>query len=57
MLFSVLQERLNKQQEDNDQERQRLQELITRLEAQIREQTRMLEEVENTFNPFPNDKF
>lgn len=41
----VLQDRLNKQQEDNDQERQRLQELVARLETQIREQTRMLEEV------------
>lgn len=42
---SVLQERLNKQQEDNDAERQRLQDLIARLETQIREQTRMLEDV------------
>lgn len=41
----VLQDRLNKQQEDTEQERQRLQELVARLEAQIREQTRMLEEV------------
>jgi hypothetical protein len=45
MDISVLQDRLNKQQEDNDQERQRLQELVARLETQIREQTRMLEEV------------
>jgi len=41
----VLQDRLTKQQEDTDQERQRLQELVARLETQIREQTRMLEEV------------
>ena len=41
----MLQERLNKQQEDNDTERQRLQDLIARLESQIREQTRMLEDV------------
>ena len=44
-VWSVLQERLNKQQEDNDVERQRLQDLIARLESQIREQTRMLEDV------------
>lgn len=41
----VLQERLQKQQEDTEDERHRLQQLVARLEAQIREQTRMLEEV------------
>ncbi|WAQ95521.1 FBF1-like protein, partial [Mya arenaria] len=42
--LKMLQDRLNKQQDDTEQERQRLQELVARLETQIREQTRMLEE-------------
>ncbi|XP_052266250.1 fas-binding factor 1-like isoform X2 [Dreissena polymorpha] len=42
--LKMLQDRLNKQQEDTEQERHRLQELVARLETQIREQTRMLEE-------------
>ncbi|XP_069124222.1 fas-binding factor 1 homolog isoform X2 [Argopecten irradians] len=40
----ILQERLAKQQDDNDQERQRLNELTNRLEAQLREQNRQLDE-------------
>ncbi|XP_021344139.1 fas-binding factor 1 homolog, partial [Mizuhopecten yessoensis] len=39
-----LQERLTKQQEDNDSERQRLNELTNRLEAQLREQNRQMDE-------------
>ncbi|OWF53323.1 fas-binding factor 1-like [Mizuhopecten yessoensis] len=40
----ILQERLTKQQEDNDSERQRLNELTNRLEAQLREQNRQMDE-------------
>ncbi|XP_056020112.1 fas-binding factor 1 homolog isoform X2 [Ostrea edulis] len=40
----ILQERLNRQQEENDMERKRLEDLIGRLETQLREQTRMLDE-------------
>ncbi|XP_078317344.1 fas-binding factor 1 homolog isoform X2 [Crassostrea virginica] len=40
----ILQERLNRQQEENDLERKRLEDLIGRLETQLREQTRMLDE-------------
>ncbi|XP_060076077.1 fas-binding factor 1 homolog [Ylistrum balloti] len=40
----ILQERLAKQQDDNDQERQRLNDLTNRLEAQLREQNRQLDE-------------
>lgn len=43
--YLVLQERLNRQQEENDLERKRLEDLISRLETQLREQTRMLDEV------------
>ena len=45
MLLTVLQERLRKQQDDNDNERRRLEDLITRLETQIREQSRVHDEV------------
>ena len=44
-LFTVLEERLTRQEEDNDRERKRLEELIARMETQLREQTRSLEEV------------
>lgn len=50
-IFSVLQERLNRQQEENDLERKRLEDLIGRLETQLREQTRMLDEVRNRHVP------
>ncbi|XP_061181663.1 fas-binding factor 1 homolog isoform X1 [Saccostrea echinata] len=40
----ILQERLNRQQEENDLERKRLEDLIGRLETQLREQTRILDE-------------
>lgn len=36
---------MNRQQEENDLERKRLEDLISRLETQLREQTRMLDEV------------
>ncbi|KAK3590960.1 hypothetical protein CHS0354_034532 [Potamilus streckersoni] len=42
--LNMLSERLNKQQEENDKERLKLQDLIARLETQLREQNRMLEE-------------
>ncbi|XP_065921782.1 fas-binding factor 1 homolog isoform X2 [Magallana gigas] len=42
--LKILQERLNRQQEENDLERKRLEDLISRLETQLREQTRMLDE-------------
>ena len=41
----VLQQRLERQQEENEMERKRLEDLVNRLESQIREQTRMLDEV------------
>ncbi|CAG5132036.1 unnamed protein product [Candidula unifasciata] len=40
----ILQERLNKQAEDNDRERRRLEDLIAQMETQLKEQTRTLEE-------------
>ncbi|VDI17787.1 Fas-binding factor 1 [Mytilus galloprovincialis] len=42
--LKILQERLRKQQDDNDNERKRLEDLITRLETQIREQSRVHDE-------------
>ncbi|KAL3875799.1 hypothetical protein ACJMK2_033715 [Sinanodonta woodiana] len=42
--LTMLSERLNKQQEENDKERQKLQDLIARLETQLHEQNRLLEE-------------
>lgn len=42
--LKVLQERLLMQQEDNDKERTRLQELIVKMEVQLREQGRQLQE-------------
>jgi Fas-binding factor 1 len=45
IVVTVLEERLRKQQEDNDHERRRLQELIARMELQLREQTRQLDAV------------
>ncbi|XP_064638032.1 fas-binding factor 1-like isoform X2 [Lineus longissimus] len=41
--LKVLEDRLRKQQEDNNHERTRLQELITKMEMQLREQTRQLD--------------
>ncbi|XP_005109995.2 fas-binding factor 1 [Aplysia californica] len=40
----MLQERLTRQEEDNDRERKRLEDLIARMETQLRDQTRSLEE-------------
>lgn len=54
--YLVLQERLNRQQEENDLERKRLEDLISRLEIQLREQTRMLDEVSDQENRINNDK-
>ncbi|XP_050390456.1 fas-binding factor 1 homolog [Patella vulgata] len=39
-----LQERLSRQEEDNERERKRLEDLIARMETQMREQTRLLDE-------------
>lgn len=41
----MLQERLNRQEDDNERERKRLEDLIARMESQLRDQTRCLEEV------------
>ena len=49
VFFPVLEDRLRKQQEDNDHERTRLQELITKMEMQLREQTRQLDAVSYNF--------
>ncbi|GFN87251.1 fas-binding factor 1 homolog [Plakobranchus ocellatus] len=40
----MLQERLSRQEEDNSRERKRLEDLITRMETQLRDQTKSLEE-------------
>ncbi|GFR58727.1 FAS-binding factor 1 homolog [Elysia marginata] len=40
----MLQERLSRQEEDNGRERKRLEDLITRMESQLRDQTKSLEE-------------
>ncbi|KAK3709195.1 hypothetical protein RRG08_030872 [Elysia crispata] len=40
----MLQERLSRQEEDNARERKRLEDLITRMESQLRDQTKSLEE-------------
>ncbi|BFZ02757.1 hypothetical protein BsWGS_05795 [Bradybaena similaris] len=40
----ILQERLNKQAEDNDRERRRLEDLIAQMESQLKDQSRTLEE-------------
>ena len=45
--LKVLQECLQKQQEENDKERSRLQELLAKMEVQIREQERQLHQVIN----------
>jgi hypothetical protein len=42
-----MQERLERQQQDNEEERARLQALITKLELQLTEQIRQTEEVRN----------
>uniref|UniRef100_A0A2C9LKY0 Fas-binding factor 1 C-terminal domain-containing protein n=1 Tax=Biomphalaria glabrata TaxID=6526 RepID=A0A2C9LKY0_BIOGL len=42
--LQMLQERLKRQEEDNERERKRLEELIVRMESQLREQTRLMEE-------------
>lgn len=43
--IAVLQECLQKQQEENDKERARLQELLAKMEIQLREQERQLHQV------------
>ncbi|XP_071106308.1 fas-binding factor 1 homolog [Haliotis cracherodii] len=40
----ILQERLTRQEGDNENERKRLEDLIARMESQLRDQTRMLDE-------------
>ena len=50
----VLQECLQKQQEENDKERSRLQELLAKMEVQIREQERQLHQVINRFIARPS---
>ncbi|XP_041362212.1 fas-binding factor 1 homolog [Gigantopelta aegis] len=42
--LKILQERLNRQEADNDNERKRLEDLIARMETQLRDQTRILDE-------------
>lgn len=44
-LSPVLQDRLSQQQRDMEEERSRLQEVITKMEARLGEQTRLLEQV------------
>lgn len=43
--LTVLQNRLNRQQRDMEDERGRLQEVISKMEARLNEQTRLLEQV------------
>lgn len=43
--FQALQERLERQHHENEQERARLQGLLSKMEAQLTEQTRSMEEV------------
>jgi len=44
-LYLVMQERLERQQHENEQEHAKLQGLVTKLEIQLTEQTRQMEEV------------
>ena len=44
-LNAVLEERLSRQQADNEQERERLQTLTAKLEAHIQQQSRQIEQV------------
>ena len=53
-LFAAMQDRLERQQHETEQERARLQGLVTRLEKQLTDQARSLEQVHYIVVIVPN---